>query len=282
MNKHTARKLSTLLGNTAITIVLIAGAIIFVFPFLWMLSTSLKTPQEIIATPTVWIPAVPQWHNYVEALNYFPFVRYLMNTLFLVGMNVLGTLFSSALVGYAFARLRWPGREVWFKILLATMMLPSTVTMVPQFILFKQFGWLNTYLPLIVPAFTGSATNIFLLRQFFRTIPTSLSECAKLDGCSEFRIFAQVVLPLCTSALATVAIFSFMFTWNDFMGPLLYINDKMAYTLSYGLRTFQIQSDSKWHLTMAASVVVAIPSLLLFFCCQKYFIEGIALTGMKD
>lgn len=282
MNKHTARKLSSVLGNTAITIVLIAGAIIFVFPFLWMLSTSLKTPQEIVATPTVWIPAVPQWKNYAEALSYFPFVRYLMNTLFLVTMNVLGTLFSSALVGYAFARLRWPGREVWFKILLATMMLPSTVTMVPQFILFKNFGWLNTYLPLIVPAFTGSATNIFLLRQFFRTIPTSLSECAKLDGCSEFRIFAQVVLPLCTSALATVAIFSFMFTWNDFMGPLLYINDKMSYTLSYGLRTFQIQSDSKWHLTMAASVVVAIPSLVLFFCCQKYFIEGIALTGMKD
>lgn len=282
MNRHMARRIQRGLGRGLIFLILVAGAFVFLFPFLWMLSTSLKTPQEIVATQTVWLPAHPQWKNYAEALGYFPFVRYLMNTLFLVSMNVVGTLFSSALVGYSFARLRWPGREIWFKVLLATMMLPSTVTMVPQFILFKNFGWLNTYLPLIVPAFTGGATNIFMLRQFFRTIPVSLSECARLDGCSEFRIFWQIVLPLCMPALATVAIFSFMFTWNDFMGPLLYINDKMAYTLSYGLRTFQLQSDSKWHLTMAASVVVAIPSLVLFFCCQKYFIEGIALTGLKE
>ena len=236
MNRHMARRIQRGLGRGLIFLILVAGAFVFLFPFLWMLSTSLKTPQEIVATQTVWIPAHPQWKNYAEALGYFPFVRYLMNTLFLVSMNVVGTL----------------------------------------------FGWLNTYLPLIVPAFTGGATNIFMLRQFFRTIPVSLSECARLDGCSEFRIFWQIVLPLCMPALATVAIFSFMFTWNDFMGPLLYINDKMAYTLSYGLRTFQLQSDSKWHLTMAASVVVAIPSLVLFFCCQKYFIEGIALTGLKE
>ena len=197
MNRHMARRIQRGLGRGLIFLILVAGAFVFLFPFLWMLSTSLKTPQEIVATQTVWIPSHPQWKNYAEALGYFPFVRYLMNTLFLVSMNVVGTLFSSALVGYSFARLRWPGREIWFKVLLATMMLPSTVTMVPQFILFKNFGWLNTYLPLIVPAFTGGATNIFMLRQFFRTIPVSLSECARLDGCSEFRIFWQIVLPLC-------------------------------------------------------------------------------------
>lgn len=281
-NPKILRRTRSILGKTLIVIVLLLGAALFLFPFLWMVSTSLKTPQEIIAIPPVWIPEKPQWQNYAVALSYFPFVRYLLNTLYLVSMNMLGTVLSSALVGYAFARLRWPGRDIWFKVLLATMMLPATVTMVPQFILFKNFGWLNTYLPLIVPAFAGSATNIFLLRQFFRTIPGSLSECARLDGAGEMRIFWQIILPLCKPALATVAIFSFMFTWNDFMGPLLYINDKMRYTLSYGLRTFQIQSDSKWHLTMAASVVVALPSLALFFSCQRYFIEGITLTGLKE
>ncbi|MBR6525606.1 MAG: carbohydrate ABC transporter permease [Clostridia bacterium] len=280
--ESTLRKTRNFIGKTLIVVILLAGAVIFLFPFLWMLSTSLKTPQEIIAIPTVWIPKKLQWQNYSVALSYFPFLRYLANTLYLVMMNMLGTVLSSALVGYAFARLRWPGREFWFKILLATMMLPATVTMVPQFILFKNFGWLDSYLPLIVPAFAGSATNIFLLRQFFRTIPNSLSECARLDGCGELRIFWKIILPLCKPALATVAIFTFMFTWNDFMGPLLYINDKMRYTLSYGLRTFQIQSDSKWHLTMAASVVVALPSLALFFSFQRYFIEGITLTGLKE
>lgn len=282
MKEQRIRKMQHRIGRILIYLILIASAVVFAFPFFWMLSTSLKTPQEIAAQPPVWLPEVPQWKNYVDALNYFPFLRYLANTVFLVSMNVIGTLFSSSLVGYAFARLRWPGRDIWFKVLIATMMLPATVTMIPQFILFRNLGWLNTYLPLIVPAFTGSATNIFLLRQFFKTIPNSLSESAKIDGCPEFRIFLQIVMPLCKPALATIAISSFMFTWNDFMGPLLYINDKMAYTLSYGLRTFQLQSDSKWHLTMAASLVVALPSLIMFFCCQKYFIEGITLTGIKE
>lgn len=282
MNERLLRNIKYRIGRILIYLVIIGGAIIFLFPFFWMISTSLKTPVEIATTPPVWIPEKFQWKNYVDALSYFPFWRYLANTLFLVFMNVTGTLISSSLVGYAFARLRWPGRDMWFKILISTMMLPAVVTMIPQFILFRKLNWLNTYLPLIVPAFTGSATNIFLLRQFFKTIPNSLSECARLDGCSEFRIFAQIILPLCKPVLATVGITTFMFTWNDFLGPLLYINDKMMYTLSYGLRTFQIQSDSKWHLTMAASVVVAFPSLVMFFLGQKHFVEGVTLTGMKE
>ncbi|NLG24701.1 MAG: carbohydrate ABC transporter permease, partial [Clostridiales bacterium] len=249
-------------GKALIYWILAAGMALYSFPFLWMLSTSLKNPVEIMVIPPKWIPSVLQWHNYADAVNYFPFWRYLANTLFIVGMTMIGAVFSSALVGYAFARLRWPGREVWFGVLVATMMLPGAVTMVPQFIMYKNFGWINTYLPLIVPSFAGGAFNIFLLRQFFRTIPMDLSESAKIDGGSEFRIFLQIVLPLCAPALATIAIFSFMGAWNDFMGPLLYINDKMAYTLTYGLRTFQMQFDAKWHLLMAASILVALPTLL--------------------
>lgn len=282
MNEHLIRRVRQWTGKTLIVLIVAGGALIFLFPFLWMISTSLKTPKEIAAIPTVWFPKTPQWKNYADALSYFPFVRYLANTLFLVTMNVLGSLFSSALVGYAFARLRWPGRDIWFKVLLSTMMLPSVVTMIPQFILFKNLGWLNSYLPLIVPAFTGGAANIFLMRQFYKTIPYSLSESARIDGCTEFRTFSQIILPLCKPVLATIAITSFMFTWNDFIGPLLYINDKMGYTLSYGLRTFQIQSDSRWHLTMAASVVVALPSLAIFFVGQKYFVEGVVMTGLKE
>lgn len=247
-----------------------------------MLSTSLKSPTEVMVNPPIWIPEKLKFENYVDAINYFPFLRYLINTLFLVTANMIGTLFSSAIVGYAFSRLTWPGRDFWFGILIITMILPGTVTMIPQFIMFKNFGWLNSYLPLIIPAYAGNAFDIFLFRQFFKSIPKEVSESAKIDGCSEFRIFMQIILPLSKPVLGTVAIFTFMGTWNDFMGPLLYVNDKMSYTLSIGLRTFQMQSGTKWHLLMAASIVVAIPTLVLFFSCQKFFVDGIALTGEKE
>jgi len=278
---HRIRRVRYITGRLLVHLVLFAGACLYLFPFVWMLSTSLKSPNEVMTNPPIWIPKVIMWQNYPDALNYFPFWTYLGNTLFIVVMNMMGVIFSSSLVGYAFARLRWPGKSFWFGVLIATMMLPGAVTMIPQFIMYRNFGWLNSYLPLIVPAYTGSAFNIFLLRQFFRTIPMDLSESAKIDGCHEFRIFLQIVLPLCAPALATVAIFSFMGSWNDFIGPLLYINEKMRYTLTFGLRTFQMQNDAKWYLLMAASIVVAVPTLIVFFTCQKYFIEGITLTGMK-
>lgn len=270
------------IGRICIYGMLIIGACMYLFPFLWMVSTSLKAPTELMTNPPILIPETPLWSNYIDALNYFPFWRYLLNSVFLVVMTMIGSVLSSALVGYSFARLQWPGRDIWFGILISTMILPSAVTMIPQFILFKNIGWTNSYLPLIVPAFTGNAFNIFLLRQFFRTIPMQLSESAQIDGASELRIFAQIVLPLSKPALATVAVFTFMGSWNDFMGPLLYVNDKMSYTLSFGLRTFQMQSGTMWNLMMAASVVVAIPTLVLFFSCQKYFIEGVTLTGIKE
>lgn len=278
----TRKKLKYYIGRAVIYTMLIVGACLYLFPFLWMISTSLKAPTELMTNPPTWFPETPQWSNYIDALNYFPFWRYLLNSVFLVVMTMIGSIFSSALVGYAFARIEWPGRDIWFAILIATMILPSAVTMIPQFILFKNIGWTNSYLPLIVPAFTGNAFNIFLLRQFFRTIPMQLTESARIDGCFEFGIFARIILPLSKPALATVAVFSFMGAWNDFMGPLLYVNDKMSYTLSFGLRTFQMQSGTMWNLMMAASVVVAIPTLILFFTCQKQFIEGVNLTGIKD
>jgi len=281
MMSPNVRKWRRFIGKAVVFLLLALGAAIYLFPFFWMLSTSLKDPTEINVYPPVWIPSKPRWSNYAEALSYFPFLRYLANTLYLVVMNLIGSLLSSSLAAYAFARLKWPGRDFWFAVLIGTMMLPGAVTMVPQFMLFRDLGWLNSYLPLIVPSFAGNAFNIFLLRQFFRTIPVDLSDCAKLDGCSEFRIFGQILIPLCKPALATIAIFSFMGTWNDYVGPLIYINDNLRYTLSYGLRAFQLKSGSIWHLTMAASIVVAIPTLAVFFAFQRYFIEGITLTGMK-
>ena len=211
------------IGRICIYGMLIIGACMYLFPFLWMISTSLKAPTELMTNPPILIPETPLWSNYIDALNYFPFWRYLLNSVFLVVMTMIGSVLSSALVGYSFARLQWPGRDVWFGILISTMILPSAVTMIPQFILFKNIGWTNSYLPLIVPAFTGNAFNIFLLRQFFRTIPMQLSESAQIDGASELRIFAQIILPLSKPALATVAVFTFMGSWNDFMGPLLYV-----------------------------------------------------------
>ena len=282
MRIYQKKRIKYCLGRVIIYAMLIVGACMYLFPFLWMILTSLKAPTELMTNPPTWFPETPLWSNYIDALNYFPFWRYLLNSVFLVVMTMIGSIFSSALVGYAFARIEWPGRDIWFAILIATMILPNAVTMIPQFILFKNIGWTNSYLPLIVPAFTGNAFNIFLLRQFFRTIPMQLTESARIDGCSEFGIFARIILPLSKPALATVAVFSFMGAWNDFMGPLLYVNNKMSYTLSFGLRTFQMQSGTMWNLMMAASVVVAIPTLILFFTCQKQFIEGVNLTGIKD
>jgi multiple sugar transport system permease protein len=197
-------------------------------------------------------------------------------------LAVAGTVISNAIVAYAFARLRWPGRDVAFAITLATMMVPFPVLMVPLFDLFRDFGWVGTFNPLWVPAWFGAAFNIFLLRQFFRTIPFELSEAAKLDGCSEWGIFCQVVLPLSKPALIVVALFSFMATWNDFLGPLIYLTHQHTFTLSLGLQFYQSQhGGTQWHLLMAASAMVVAPVIVLFFFAQRYFIRGISMTGIK-
>jgi len=268
---------------------LLTASALFIFPLLWLISTSLKPIEEALHDPPVWIPSRILWHNYPDAftygskeLGYIPFLVYARNTLILAVLTVSGAVASNALVAYAFARMRWPGRDFLFAVTLATMMVPFPVLMVPTYGLFKALGWIGTFRPLWVPAWFGNAFSIFLLRQFFRTIPFELSEAAKIDGCSEWGIFRQVILPLAKPALAVVALFTFMGTWNDFMGPLIYLIDQKTFTLGLGLQAYQSQhGGTPWNLLMAATTMVIAPVLILFFLAQKQFIQGIAMTGLK-
>ncbi len=223
------------------------------------------------------------WSNYAAVFKKIPFWLYTKNTLIVCILGSLGMTFSSALVAYGFARIRWPGRDFIFTLTLASMMIPFAVAMVPLYGVFKAFGWIGTLKPLWVPALFGGAFNIFLLKQFFMTIPKDLTDAARVDGCSEFGIFFRIMLPLCKPALTVVALFHFMYSWNDFMGPLIYLTDKDTYTLSLGLQVFQSQhGGTEWHLLMAASAMVILPILIMFFFAQKTFIQGVALTGLKE
>lgn len=260
---------------------LILFSLFFLLPFYWLVITSLKSPEQVFTSPPVWVPLPPLWGNYVEAVQFIPFGRYLVNTLWICFWTVVGTVLSSSLVAYSFARIRWYGRDKVFIILLATMMLPAQVTLIPVFQIFKSLGWIGTFLPLIVPSFMGSAFFIFLLRQFYLGIPMELSEAARLDGCSEFSIFWRIVLPLSKPAILTVALFTFLGSWNDFLGPLIYLTDNDKYTLAVGLQQFLGQYDAEWAMLMACSTIMTIPVFILFFLTQKSFIQGIALSGIK-
>ncbi len=270
-------------------VVLILFSIVFLIPFFWLITTSLKPIAETTATPPVWIPSKWMWTNYKEAfmydskpLGYIPFLYYARNTIVLCWLVVMGTVFSNALAAYGFARLRWPGREAFFMVTLATMMIPFPVVMVPLYGLFKSLGWIGTFRPLWVPAFFGSAFNIFLLRQFFRGIPFELSEAATIDGANEWQVFWEVLIPLAKPALAVVALFTFLATWTDFLGPLIYLMDQKTFTLSLGLQFYQSHNGgTEWNLLMAATVIVILPVIILFFFTQKLLIRGIALTGLK-
>jgi len=269
--------------RNAVTVVryglLLAMSAVFLAPFFWMLSTSLKTDVQVFTFPPVWVPEPVAWANYPRALQAFPFPRYTMNTLFLCAMTVTGVLFSCSLPAYGFSRIEWKGRDVLFVVMLATLMLPAQATMLPVFLLFRWLGWTGTFKPLFVPAFFGSAFSIFLLRQFFMTIPRELSDAARIDGCSELRILARVILPLAKPALATVALFTFMGTWTDYLGPLVYLHDERQYTLALGLQAFMGRYGADWSALMAAATAVTIPPVVLFLFAQKTFIEGVALTG---
>lgn len=276
-------------SKLAIHIALIALSIPAALPLIWMLSTSLKADDQVYAAGsgggfslTSLIPNPPVWSNYSKAMSTVPFDVYLRNTLILGVLCVIGAVASSAMVAYGFARIDFKGRAVLFGLLVATMALPGQVTMIPVFELFRALGWYGTYLPLVVPSFMGAPFFIFLLCQFFKTIPEDLAESARLDGASEFRIFVQVVLPLAKPALATCALFQFLGTWNDFMGPLLYVNDPSKYTLAYGLQQFMSAYGGQWTQLMAASLVFTLPIIVLFFFAQRTFIQGIATTGGKN
>ena len=258
---------------------LIAGSILFSIPFLWMVSTSLKEPADLFLYPPMWIPDPIQWQNYLEVYNMVPLLTFVKNTLVIVAFNLIGQLLSSSLAAFGFARLRFVGRDTMFLLVLATMMLPGFVTMIPTFVLFKSFGWLNSNKPLIVPAFFGSAFYIFLLRQFFLSLPRELDEAAELDGCSALDIYWRIILPLAKPVLATVAVFCFISNWNDFFGPLIYLNSLDKMTLALGLALIRTQFHTVQHFMMAASVMSVLPIIVIFFLAQNYFVQGIALTG---
>jgi len=262
-----------------IYIILLLGAMLIFFPFAWTISTSLKTEQQTLEYPPTWIPDPVQWENYPEALTARPFGRYYLNTAYITVLSVIGQVMSSAIVAYGFARFRFPGRGLLFLIVLSTLMIPFHMLIIPRFILFKYLNWLDTFLPLIVPNFFGGAFSIFLLRQYFLTIPLDLDEAAKMDGASAFQIFLRIILPLARPALGAVAVFEFISTWNDFLGPLIYLTSDRLYTVSLGLAAFRNDYFTEWHLFMAASAVAMVPPLLVFFLAQKYFISGVALTG---
>ena len=247
-----------------------------------MLSTSLKPLDRLYAVPAEWIPNPPQWRNYIEATKAFPFWRYAFNSLLIAVLATVGKLASGSLTAYAFARLRWPGRDFFFLLVLATIMLPSIVTLIPTYMLFNKLGWMNTFLPLIVPFwFISTPFSIFLIRQYYLTIPTELSEAARIDGASEFRIYWQIILPLSKPVFVALAVLSFVRHWNELLEPLIYLTRPDNRTLSLGLLTFRSEVATNYQLLMAASVLALIPILILFFLAQRFFIEGIALTGIK-
>lgn len=273
------RAIDTLLSHG----LLIAVAALFVVPFLWLVITSLKPLDQVFTEPLIWIPSPVQWNNYVEALTNgaFPFLRLLGNTVFYALFSTLGTLLSSTVVAYAFARMEFRGRNLLFGILLATMMLPSIVTLIPTYVLFRVFGLVGNYTPLVLPHFFGGAFNIFLLRQFMMTIPFDLTDAAHVDGAGDGTILWQIMVPLIKPALLVVGLFQFLAAWNDFMGPLIYLNKANLYPLVLGLYAFQTRFGVQWNLMMAAALATTFPIIVLFFVAQRYFIEGIALTGLK-
>ncbi len=277
-------------GRVLAFMALLLMTFLFIVPFLWMISTSLKDAR--VASDGKWIPDEFVWSNYTEAFSFNDlWGQWWLNTIIITVISVIGGVVSTSLVAYSFARLRWPGRDTVFSLVLATMMLPGIVVLIPQYILFSKlpaFGfqgsdnWINTFLPLVVPPFTGSAFYIFLMRQFMRGIPMEISEAAKIDGASELRIWGQIVLPLTKPAVAAIAIFTFQGAWEDFMGPLLYLQSEKLYTLQLGLRQFEFAAGGSvnWAWLMAGSLVIMLPVLVIFLIFQRFFIEGVTLTGM--
>ena len=268
--------------KTFVYILLIVLAIICMLPFYWLVRSSLMTQAAIFRLPPIWIPNPPRWQNYTTALTMLPFATYFRNTMTIVFFTVTGTVITSSICAFGFARCRWPGRDIVFGILMSSMMLPFIVTLIPTFIGWRALGFLNTFVPLTVPAwFGGGMFNVFLLRQFYSTIPKELDEAAVVDGASYFKIYWRIILPLTRPALIVVGLFSFLHAWNDFLGPLVYLTNDRMFTLALGLRQFQGLYNAQWHFMMAASTVMLIPVIIVFLLGQKYFIEGIALTGLK-
>ncbi len=275
--------LGNILHKGVVYALLIGLSLLFLFPFFWMILSALKPEHQIYRWPPQWFPDPIQWSNFADVFGnpYLPFQVFIKNTLILeVGM-ITGRLLSCTLVAYGFARLEAPGRDLIFGILLATLMLPGAVLLIPRFILFSQMGWINTFNPLIIPAWFGEAYAIFLMRQFFRTIPKELEESAIVDGANRLQVIFQIIVPLSIPVVTVIGILSFKDIWNDFMGPLLYLNEVSKYTVAVGLAYLNGQFDTQMNLLMAASVTLMMPTLILFFIAQRAFVEGITMTGLK-
>ena len=261
---------------------LLIGTVVIMIPFFWMITTSLKKSGTEFTFPIEWLPNPPRWKNYVDGWTVLPFNRWAVNSVRISALAIAGSVISSAIVGFGFGRIRFPGRDALFLLVLATMMLPFPSVIVPLFLLFKRIGWIDTILPLTVPTFFGAnAFFIFLLRQFFRTLPLDLDDAARVDGCNTFQVFLRICLPLIRPALGIIFVFSFMHNWNDFLGPLIFLSHTTKYTLALGLRYFQSQYRVEWALMMAVSLIILTPNIVLFFLAQKYYIQGIVVSGVK-
>jgi ABC-type glycerol-3-phosphate transport system permease component len=277
---------SWLLGRAFLHALAIATSVVFLIPFLWTVFSSLKAPNELYTYPPSWLPSSPVWGNYVRVFERVPYGRWMMNTVVVAGLATFGAVLSSSLVGYSFARFRYPGRNFMFLLTLSTMMLPTEVTIIPLYIMFSMVGWLDDFKPLIVPSFFGgSAFLIFLMRQFFMTIPLDLDEAARIDGAGPLTIYRAIMLPLSGPALATATVMTLIGHWEAFLEPLIFLNSESKLTLAVGLRFFSKQSDPGGepmeNLLMAATVIMAAPIVLLFFVAQRYFVRGIVMTGIK-
>ena len=269
-------------GKALVYILLGAGAFVSLVPLYWLVRSSLMSMGQIFQLPPIWIPSPLRWSNYTLALSQVNFGRYYINSALYVLGAVSGCLVSSSLSAYAFARLRWKGRNIMFACVIASMMLPFAATMIPRFVGWSKVGLVNTYVPLILPWWLAErAYFVFLVRQFYMTIPRELDESAFMDGASHFQIFSKILVPLTKPALIVVGLLSFRDAWNDFLGPLLYLNSESKYTVSLGLRMFQGMYNAEWHLMMAAAALALLPVMVIFFIGQRYFIEGITLTGIK-
>lgn len=278
----TRRKRGAAFRRGLVLTVVILGACIILAPVLWMVSTAFKALPETQVFPPIWIPATLHWENFPNALTFMPFGTFTLNSCIVTGCCMVGDVLVNSFVAYGFARVRAPGKNVIFVLVLCTLMIPFPVLMIPQYILFKQLGWIDTLLPLIVPSFFGNAFFIFLLRQFYMSIPHELTDAARIDGCSHLGIYWRIMFPLSAPALAAVAIFSFTTNWNDYLAPLIYLDSQENYTLPLGLASFIGRYGAQpWNLLMAASLVTVLPCVLLFFFAQKYFIQGVVVSGVK-
>ena len=269
-----------ILGSLSKHAVLVVVSVLLGFPLLWMVLTSLKTNPQALAVPVVWLPHPFLWRNYPDVMSAVPFYRFFLNTLLYAGVTIVGVCISSSLVAYGFSRLHWRGRDILFQVMVATLLIPFFATLIPLFVLYKRLHMVGWYLPLMVPTFLGSSVfSTFLLRQFFMTIPESLSDAARVDGANEFYIYSRIILPMAKPAMATVILFQFIYCWNDYLGPLIYINNQVWYPLSLGLYLILGTYTTNWPWVMAAATVATAPIVILFFFTQRSFIQGISIQG---